>query len=164
MRLKSALVVMSLSLVCLVPRVTFADTITLTDATGGSIDGSNIFPYTFTVAGPRIDFAVWNFVDLGSPNSSHRHFNNAGAFDATYQIPTQALFVDTMLPASYYSLGDLKLFPDHAWTSTWTDGRTEIFMVDPSSPRGTPEPSSLILLGTAMFIGVIVLQATIARG
>lgn len=52
MRMKAVLAVLSLSLVCLVPRVTFADSLTLTDATGGSIDGVDVYPYVFSFTGP----------------------------------------------------------------------------------------------------------------
>jgi hypothetical protein len=55
-RIKSALVVLSLSLVCfvtcLVPRICLADTLTLVSTTGGSVDGVPVFPYDFTVTGP----------------------------------------------------------------------------------------------------------------
>ena len=163
MHMKSALAALSFSLVCLAPQVTFADTITLTSATGVSIDGTNVFPYIFTLTGPRINFAVWKTMDPGTPNASHSSYNNAGAFDATAQaLATQAAFQATVLPASYY-LSDLALLPNAAGSSTWTDGQPQIFMVDPPSPRVTPEPSGLILFGTAMFIGVAFLQATIAR-
>jgi hypothetical protein len=52
MRLKSALVALSLCLAFLLPRVAFADTLTLTGATGGSTDGIYVYPYEFTVTGP----------------------------------------------------------------------------------------------------------------
>jgi hypothetical protein len=49
MRLKSTLVAVALSLACVYPRVALADTLTLTNATGGSTDGVDVFPYEFTV-------------------------------------------------------------------------------------------------------------------
>src|ERR1039458_428114 len=52
MRLKSALVALSFSLVCLMPRVSIADTLTLTSTSGGSTAGVDIYPYQFTVTGP----------------------------------------------------------------------------------------------------------------
>jgi hypothetical protein len=50
MRLKSTLVALTFSLACLFPRVAVADTLTLTNATGGSTDGVDVYPYEFTVA------------------------------------------------------------------------------------------------------------------
>jgi hypothetical protein len=229
MRFKSALAVLSFSLLCLLPRVTFADTLTLTDATGGSIDGVDVYPYVFTVTGPggtdtgtilsclnfdrevsfnetwlvdplqvssidptatydgeqgiqyledawlfnqygtaagtnsEIQFAIWSIMDPGTINASNSSYNNPGAFDATSQaLANQAAFEATILPSSYYA-SDLALLPDSAGSSTWTNGQPQIFMVDPPPPAITPEPSGLILLGTGMFLGVAVLQATIAR-
>jgi len=52
MRLKSSLAALSLSLICLVPRVALADTLTLTNAIGGSTAGVDIYPYEFTLANP----------------------------------------------------------------------------------------------------------------
>jgi hypothetical protein len=52
MRLKSALFALPLSLLLLAPHATFADTLTLTGTSGGSVDGVDIFPYDFTVTGP----------------------------------------------------------------------------------------------------------------
>jgi hypothetical protein len=49
MRLKSCLTALLLSLVCLVPRAAFADTLTLTGVAGGSTDGVDVYPYEFTV-------------------------------------------------------------------------------------------------------------------
>jgi hypothetical protein len=55
MRLKSSLIALSLSLVCFLPRVTLADTVTLTGVGGQSTDGVYVYPYDFTVTGPGID-------------------------------------------------------------------------------------------------------------
>jgi PEP-CTERM motif-containing protein len=49
MRLKSALVTLSLSLVFLLPRLTLADDLKLTGTAGGSTDGVDVYPYVFTV-------------------------------------------------------------------------------------------------------------------
>jgi PEP-CTERM motif len=52
MRLKSALVVLSLSVFSIVPRHCFADTLTLLSTSGGSTAGVDTYPYQFTVTGP----------------------------------------------------------------------------------------------------------------
>jgi len=49
MRIRTSLIALSFSLVCLVPRAAFADTLTLTGATGGSTAGVDVYPYEFTV-------------------------------------------------------------------------------------------------------------------
>jgi hypothetical protein len=49
MRLKSCLIALLFSLVCLVPCAAFADTLTLTGVAGGSTDGVDVYPYEFTV-------------------------------------------------------------------------------------------------------------------
>jgi hypothetical protein len=49
LRLKSCLTAFLLSVVCLVPRAVFADTLTLTSTSGGSTDGVDVYPYNFTV-------------------------------------------------------------------------------------------------------------------
>src|SRR5271154_4586272 len=49
MRMKSALLALSLSLVVLLPRLSFADTLTLTSASSQTVDGVNVYPYYFTV-------------------------------------------------------------------------------------------------------------------
>jgi hypothetical protein len=51
MQIKSALAILSLSLISLVPRASFADTLTLTSATS-VVDGVYVYPYQFTVTGP----------------------------------------------------------------------------------------------------------------
>jgi hypothetical protein len=52
MRFKPAIFALSLSLAFLAPHASFADTLTLTGTTGGSVDGVDIYPYDFTVTGP----------------------------------------------------------------------------------------------------------------
>jgi hypothetical protein len=55
MHVKSSLIALSLALICLSPRATLADTVTLTGLGGQSTDGVYVYPYLFTVTGPGID-------------------------------------------------------------------------------------------------------------
>jgi hypothetical protein len=52
MKLKSALAIISLSLLCLVPTISFADTLQLTGVGGASADGVYTYPYEMTLTGP----------------------------------------------------------------------------------------------------------------
>ena len=52
MRVKTVVAALTLSLVCIVPRASFADSLTLTGEGGQQVDGYNIFPYYMTVTGP----------------------------------------------------------------------------------------------------------------
>jgi hypothetical protein len=66
MRFKIVVFALSLSLVCLVSRVSFADTLTLTGVGGQSADGVYVDPYLFTVTGPGgtstlVDMSCMNF-------------------------------------------------------------------------------------------------------
>lgn len=209
MRLKSALAVLSLSLVCLIPRVTFADTLTLTSTSGGSTAGVDIYPYQFTVTGPggtdlnvnlsclnfdreitfgetwtvdavnvasisssgldgetqaqyradawlynqygtavgtnsEIQFAIWSIMDPGTVNASNASYNFANAFDATAQgLAATALSNASILPDTYYA-NNIVYVPKASGSGTWTRGEPQIFMA------ATPEPSSLLLLGTGL--------------
>jgi hypothetical protein len=52
MRFKSSLILLSFSLVCFLPRIALADTITLTDVgPGNNTDGVYTYPYNFTITG-----------------------------------------------------------------------------------------------------------------
>lgn len=65
MRMKTVAAALLLSLVCIVPRVSFADTLTLTSVAGPQVDGENIDPYVMTVTGPGgsslVDMSCLNF-------------------------------------------------------------------------------------------------------
>jgi hypothetical protein len=52
MRLKIIVAALTLSLVCVVPRASFADTLQLTGTGGQNVDGVNVYPYYLTVTGP----------------------------------------------------------------------------------------------------------------
>ena len=74
MRLKTAVVFLTLSLVCLISRVSFADSLTLSNVGGASTDGFYVDPYIFTITGPGgtstlVDMSCLNFdreVAIGS--------------------------------------------------------------------------------------------------
>ena len=74
MRLKTAVVFLTLSLVCLISRVSFADSLTLSGVGGASTDGFYVDPYIFTITGPGgtstlVDMSCLNFnreVTIGS--------------------------------------------------------------------------------------------------
>jgi PEP-CTERM motif len=107
MKLKPALTVLSLSLFCLLPRVTLADTITLTltNATGGSTDGVDIYPYDFTVTSPG---GTTTGVALSCLN-----FDREITFGETWAV--DALQLSTINPAATYD-GELGLrYLEDAW-------------------------------------------------
>jgi len=52
MRIKAIIATLSLSLVCLFSRVSFADTIEYNGPSGGHAGGEWVYPYNFTVTGP----------------------------------------------------------------------------------------------------------------
>jgi hypothetical protein len=66
MRLKTAVVFLTLSLVCMISRVSFADSLTMSGVGGNSTDGFYIDPYLFTITGPGgtstlVDMSCLNF-------------------------------------------------------------------------------------------------------
>ena len=52
MSLKNVVVALSLSLICFIPRIASADTLTLTGVGGANTNGVYTYPYDFTVTGP----------------------------------------------------------------------------------------------------------------
>jgi hypothetical protein len=106
MRFKSSLLALSLfSLVCFSPRVTLADTLTLTNTTGGSTDGINIYPYEFTVTGP------------GGTNlnvtMSCLNFNREISFGETWAVDPMA--VSTINPSGTYDHESGASILEDAW-------------------------------------------------
>lgn len=55
MRFKSTLIAFSLSLACLIPRVTLAEIITLSGVGGQNTDGIYVYPYYLTIVGVGLD-------------------------------------------------------------------------------------------------------------
>jgi hypothetical protein len=89
MRLKTFLIAFSLSLVCLIPRAAFADTLTLTNAIGGSTAGEDVYPYEFTVTNASgTDLDVW---------LSCLNFNREITFGETWTVdPLQMSTIDPL--------------------------------------------------------------------
>jgi hypothetical protein len=66
MRFKSALLALSLSLACFIPRAALADSLTLTGVGGASTNGIYVYPYIFTVdvgsnSTPDVDLSCLSF-------------------------------------------------------------------------------------------------------
>jgi hypothetical protein len=92
MRLKSCLTALLLSLVCLVPRAAFADTLTLTSTSGGSTAGVDVYPYEFTVVNSS---GTQDNVFLSCIN-----FNREITFGETWEV--DPLSLSTVDPAGTY--------------------------------------------------------------
>jgi len=96
-----------------------------------------------------IQFAIWDIMDPGVGG-------NTGLDSGALGLVTAAQNNALSQPSSDYA-NDSLLIPI-AGTQTPGNGTPQMFMTDPAPPALTPEPASLVLLGTGMLGAVAIMR------
>ncbi len=118
------------------------------------------------ISGTADEAAAW-LLDDAENNPSHAVADQEAAWYLLDPVPgdsngnnSQLAWAESMVTnnpndASFYA--DYELYVPVAGSQPWGDGTPQTFLVDPQPPAVTPEPDSLVLLGTGLlaFAGVV---------